>query len=62
VSKSKILHLCRKWKNAYGGYTTTSFCGRVATVSDGMNLTDKAEEVTCSYCKRILKATEGASS
>lgn len=53
---SKKLHLRRVRKSAFGdGTTTTSLCGRVALMSDGMNLTEDGKLVTCKFCLSIMR-------
>jgi len=57
------IHLARVINpNRFGGISTTTLCGRAnAACMDGMNSTDKQEEVTCSFCLRIIKMRkEGA--
>lgn len=57
------IHFSRHRPNAYGGHTTTSLCGRLRTLADGMNLTAQTREVTCSLClrkMRIRRPTEKA--
>jgi len=47
------MHLARIRSNRYGGFNTGSLCGRLnAKSEDGMNLTDKADEVTCKFCRK----------
>lgn len=55
MSKVK-LHLRRVRKNAFGGETTTSLCGRLRTLSDGMNLTEHGTLVTCAFCLTKMHA------
>ncbi|MFD1043238.1 hypothetical protein [Pseudoxanthomonas kaohsiungensis] len=33
-----------------GSTVTTTLCGRNRTISDGMNITDNADKVTCKLC------------
>lgn len=46
-------HFAKTRRNAFGGETTSSLCGRLNAASvDGMNITGEAAEVTCAFCKR----------
>lgn len=54
TNKSIVTHLCNTRTNAWGGHNTTSLCGRLRTVNDGMNVTDKKSEVTCKFCLKAM--------
>lgn len=46
-------HLAISKPNRFGGMTTTTLCNRESLQSeDGMNSTDKPEEVTCKFCRK----------
>lgn len=49
-------------ESAFGGTLNTTLCGRSNkhswVVSDGSNVSDKDEEVTCKFCLKELKKQE----
>ena len=47
-------HMVRVRPSAFGGILTTSLCGRLRTLSDGMNLTHNRDDVTCAFCLKRL--------
>lgn len=49
MAKIKV-HLGVTRKGAFGGIKTTSLCGRLRTLSDGMNLAGDEKQVTCAFC------------
>lgn len=53
-----VVHLGQTRDNRFGGHTTTSLCGRLRTVADGMNLTEKQSEVTCLFCLGRLRTPD----
>lgn len=42
-------------KNAFGGTTNTTLCGRMSNAGDDMNVADGEQEVTCKLCLRRMK-------
>ena len=49
-----VVHL-RKVRKVWGGELTGSLCNRLQTLSEGMNISDLADEVTCKFCRRIIE-------
>jgi hypothetical protein len=50
------VHLSKVTPNRWGGFNTTSLCGRLNKQSrDGMNLTATRNEVTCGFCLKLMK-------
>jgi len=50
------LHKSRVRKNAFGGVTTTTECGRTNAASDnGMNIATSDNEVTCKFCLKLMR-------
>lgn len=48
-----VTHLSITRSGPFGGTITRSLCNRSRTLSDGMNLADRAG-VTCKFCLRVL--------
>lgn len=48
----RVIHQTMIRKNRFGGELTTSLCGRLRTLADGMNLSDDASEINCMFCVR----------
>lgn len=40
-------------RNGRGSLLTTTLCGRLRTVSDGMNIAGEGDKVTCKFCLKI---------
>ena len=55
-----VTHLHVYRKNAFGGTTNTTICGRFSCAADDLNNTDKDEEVTCKLCLRRMKYRKAA--
>ena len=51
-----ITHESVMRRNGFGGFTTTTLCGRMQTQDDGMNIGDK---VTCKLCLKKLAKLSG---
>jgi predicted metal-dependent phosphoesterase TrpH len=46
----------QKITSKWGGQVNGTLCNRFRNdLADGMNLTDKDEETTCKFCKKILE-------
>ncbi len=55
MAKRKVVHL-RRVKKMWGGEMTGTSCHTLATLEDGMNITDNEADVTCTYCRRTIEA------
>lgn len=54
------LHKDRQRRNAFGGTTYTTLCGRMnRQSSDGMNIADTDAEVTCKFCLKLMAEAPG---
>lgn len=50
-----VQHKDKQRRNAFGGMTFTTLCGRMnAASADGMNIADTDEQVTCKFCLRLM--------
>ena len=50
-----VLHKDKQRKNAFGGTTFTTLCGRTNRQSrDGMNIANSDKEVTCKFCLKKM--------
>lgn len=50
-------HMYVTRRNAFGGTTTSSLCGRLnAASADGMNITGDRKQVTCGFCLKLMRA------
>jgi hypothetical protein len=56
-SEQMVTHFSKiNRKNAFGGTTFGTLCNRMnAGSKDGMNCTEKREEVTCKFCLKIME-------
>jgi hypothetical protein len=52
---ARVLHKSWIRKNAFGGITTGTQCNRFAGTKNGMNIADRDEDVTCSYCRHMME-------
>jgi hypothetical protein len=50
----QVKHLQVYKPAAFGGVVNTTICGRVRNNQD-YNVADSREDVTCSYCKQLIK-------
>lgn len=55
MSKTKT-HLSLVVANRHGGFNTGTLCRRMSNSGhDGINCTEDAAEVTCSFCLRMIQ-------
>jgi len=58
--KNKVLHYSLVILNEYGGYNTTTLCGRMLNYEDdGYNVADKKEQVSCKHCLKDMETYLG---
>lgn len=51
------LHKDKQRPNRFGGTTYTTLCGRMNRRStEGMNIADTDDQVTCKFCLKIMDA------
>jgi hypothetical protein len=51
-----VTHLQWKRPSALGGSVNGTWCNRMQVTSEGMNLTDDPQQVTCAFCKKKMEA------
>lgn len=50
-----VTHFAKVTPNEYGGFRTSTLCGRTNSQSkDGMNSSSNEDEVTCKFCMKAL--------
>lgn len=50
----KVLHRQIFKPSVFGGTVNTTLCGRVNNSASDLNVADSNEDVTCSFCRKIL--------